>query len=153
MIAIAWNLRKKYIDAEDYDKALVQLTATEGDSNQKRVLTVAASLGQVDFSIWQIILSILDANTGDGKLNFDTIFNSVSASVFGEAGKTEKVAVMRSSIDILLNAPDPTDADVANLNCFLGGLLSVVVVEDGSVAITALKDSLTRVQNASSGFG
>ncbi|NRA67863.1 MAG: hypothetical protein HRU19_25505 [Pseudobacteriovorax sp.] len=147
------ELAETYLNERDYPKALEVLQNVEVDSNRARVLTVAATLGGVGFSIWDIILDVIDNQSSGEKISPDNFFDSLSTSVFGEDTKAERIAAIGSSIDLLLAAPDSSDADVANLNCFLGGILGVVSVEDGSAAITSVSSSLTTIQNSAVGAG
>lgn len=147
------TLAQKYLDDREYTKAVSLLEKVESDSNERRVLLVAANLGLADFSIWEIILNVLDSNSEGQKLGFDNIFNSVSGTIFGQDTKDQKVAAMQEAIELLLAAPEPDDADVQNLSCFLGGLLSVVAVEDGTRAITSLSNSLETISDNASGNG
>ncbi len=141
------------IDEQDYRGAEVTLAKVEGDSNQKRILQVASSLGTAGFDIWQIILDVLDTGSGGGDIGFDSLFDSVSSSIFGVEKKVERAEALRFSINTLLGAPDTSQSELKNLNCFLGGLLSFTVAEDGDSRISAVQSSLSSIQNNVVGSG
>ena len=123
------------IDEQDYSGALSTLDSISGDSNEKRILQVASLLGASGFDMWQIILDVLDSKSGGQQLGFDNLFDSLSGTVFGDDERDARVRALADGIDLLLNAPDTSDSDLQNLNCFLGGVLSIVAVDDANSAL------------------
>jgi hypothetical protein len=143
------------IDEKEYAKALGVINEVEGDTNEKRMLEVAASLGASGVSIWQLIIDIINNQLqSSDDVSFDQIFASMSADILGTGTeKTAKITAMQSSIQSLIAAPDPAANRLVNLNCFLGGVLSVITVTDGEAALTQVQDALTTIQQSSTGSG
>ena len=141
------------IDDQKYSEAVSKLDSISRDNNEKRLLQVAAILGANGFDIWQIVVDIIDSNSS-GKISFDRIFDAISGSVFGEgAERTARIDAIGQAISLLLTAPEGATRATQNLNCFLGGMLSVVAVTDGNQAITDINTALATIQSGVIGSG
>lgn len=142
------------IDEKNYSGALAQLQKVDSDSNQKRLLQAAAQLGVAGLSVFDIIIGIIDGEQLSGNITFDQIFQYASASLFGSGEtKSTRLEAMRESISMLLQAPQPDERRINNLNCFLGGLLTFVAIEDGNTALSQVSSSLATINSNAVGSG
>ncbi|SMF76482.1 hypothetical protein [Pseudobacteriovorax antillogorgiicola] len=142
------------IDDQKYDEAVAKLNEVEKDNNEKRFLQVAALLGQSGFNVWQIVIDIIDSGSSSSKITFDRIFDSISGSVFGSGDERDaRIAAIGQSITLLDTAPEGQTRATANLNCFLGGVLAVVAVDDGNTAMSGVSSALQSIQDNATGTG
>lgn len=143
------------IDQQDYADATATLESVENDSNEKRLLQVAALLGSSGLNIWTIITDIIDASSSDASGgSVDNIFDQISDSVLGtDDTRTTRMTSLVTSINLLKDAPQGTESRVKNLSCFLAGILATPTIADGTAAISATSLALLEVASSSTGAG
>jgi hypothetical protein len=141
------------LDDGDYNGAVKVLEGlkTSDDSNEIRVLLAAALLGKSGFDFWNIILNIYEsANSTKQENGVVAILESFSDNLLGTGEiREERIAALASGLENLQTAPEPTAADLANLSCLFGGILTVPTVVDAqrnmTAAIAALQTISARV--------
>jgi hypothetical protein len=145
-----WENARMLLDKKQYAAAREEIQKVASDSNEKRILLVSASLGEVGLSMWDIILEITEkALSSSARSGLDNVFDLIGESIFGAGtDRTSRVGALQAGIETLREAPDPSLKSVRNLACFLAGVLTLPSVIDGNAAISGLTTSLATIEQA-----
>lgn len=142
-----------HMDNQEYSKALETLESMEGQSNERSILTASATIGEAGLSLLTVVLTLLE--TAGDSFSGDDFLNGLSDSVFGDtqASIDQKVGALERAIDELVRAPNGDDPKLANLSCFLAGILAVPSITEGQSALADANSTLTSIGSSASGGG
>lgn len=143
------------LDEGNYQQASKALEGMQGDSNDRRLLMVAALLGESGFVLWDQIVSIIDNASSDSNTSsVDQYFNTLSDAIFGVGdARTARLQALGSGLEVLAGSPDPAARRVNNLRCFVAAVLSAPTVNDGRAAINSVNQVLASVKDQATGSG
>jgi hypothetical protein len=149
------------LDKKEYAAAasiLEPMTQNETEnSNETRLLYVAATLGQANLDLWSIIKNFLDSQQSSEKKSsggLDSFLNSMSSSVLGTGEeKTQRIAIVNQAIALLRTAPHPEDKSISNTSCLLAGILALPTFVDAKDAMTASLTALQSIKSSASSNG
>ena len=147
---------RKQIDAEEYSDAQETLAKVKGDTNNKRMLQVAATLGASGLSVWKIVLNVLDGNALSGKSTsgVDGILDSILGSVFGSGEtRTQRLTALSTALDLIKTAPLGGDSKLKNTGCLLAAFLAAPRAVDAMASLTVAQSTLTTLSTKVSGTG
>jgi hypothetical protein len=132
------------IDKKDYSGALSFLQDMDEDSNRRRVMMVAARLGNSGLDIWQILENVISGQTSSS--GTDNFFNGLTDSVFGSGDVlAARLAAMRASLNDLQTAPNAGLADVSDTACFLGAMWITPLSLTATTELTSINTSLKSI--------
>ena len=145
------------LDDGNYEAAqeLLLKVIDEKDSNEARILLAAAKLGIAGFDIWNIVDTILQTTSqtkSAQKSDMETIFLSFTDSLLGTGEVREsKVNALSEGVIALREAPEPTEARVANTACFFAGLLAVPTIIDAQQFLKQIDTTLKSLASGEMG--
>lgn len=136
-----------HLDNKEYQKALAILTPLEEDpetdTNDGRILYVAASLGLDGLDLWSIFSELMENGSFT---DIGEVLASASSATLG-TGETKalRLTALQSSIQRLQSAPQPDDAKIDNTSCYLGGLIVAPMIADATTTLTSLQTQLSSI--------
>lgn len=147
--------QKEYAEAAEILAPMTQEPSE--NSNETRLLYVAATLGEVNLDIWSIIRNFLDGQKDSAKKSsggLDSFIDSMSSSVLGTGEeKTKRIASINNAIAMLRSAPQPDDKSISNTSCLLAGILAIPTFVDAKDAMTASLSALQSIRTSASSNG
>lgn len=141
------------LDHREYDGALEAIETLEPEdraTDEVAILEVAAALGSIGLSVWDVIEALVE-QLGDTGTNNDELFQNVIDVLLGidAEARTAKFAIMRASIQTLL-ARQSTAPMINNTACFVATMLLGATLVDTADAIDDIRTGYTSISTASS---
>lgn len=139
-----------------YDRAEESLAKVKNKGSKEYVkLDVSMTLGKASFSLWDLLIEIVDTLTDSktSKGGIDAIFNTLSDSIFGvDDERASRLFALTSSASKLKNLADKDD-QTEGLRCVLTGIYVLPTVYDGIKSLESAVTSLSTLQDNIIGNG
>ena len=139
---------KIHLDHREYTGAIEVIETLEPQeraSDEVAILEVAAALGTIGLSVWDVIEALVE-ELGDSGANNDELFQEVIDALLGVdvEARTVKFAVMRTSIQALM-ARQSTASMINNTACFVATMLLGATLVDTADAIDDIRTGYTSI--------
>lgn len=147
---------ERLIDEGDYTSARQHLAEVELSSNKKLYLDVAAQIGEVGLSLWDILIDLVDNNSLESQSGsgVDRVFDLLTDNVYGTGETRDKrLNALGTAVERLASPPNGEEKKIENLRCFLSGMLVLPRVKDGTTAITEATTALENFVDTIVGTG